>query len=204
MKKFVEMNRKGFTLIEVIVVAAIIAILAGILVPMIFNQIDESKKTRAQGDVKTIQQAVATVKSNTLRWPTWSVDSGSCAEDIGFLWNTASTQPDYSKTTAPTGSGISMYDVIGKEKGTPLALCYAKVDNPSVSAWAGPYLAQESGTDPWGKSYIIYLDKLKSTSAAPRWGWVISAGPDGYLDTDVTSSTVTTPANDDVGVRISE
>ena len=133
MNKFVRLNRKGFTLIEVIVVAAIIAILAGILVPMIFNQIDEAKKTKAVGEVKTLQQTVATIRTNTLRWPTVSVDSGSCAEDVGYLWNTASKLPDLTKVSALTGSGISMFDVIGQPQGSKVSACYTKIDNPSVN-----------------------------------------------------------------------
>lgn len=204
MKKIVELNRKGFTLIEVIVVAAIIAILAGILVPMIFNQIDEAKKTRATGEVKSLQQAVVAIRSNTLRWPTWSLDSGACAEDVGYLWVTSSTMPDLTKTTPPTGTALALSDSLNAAKGSGLAGCYPKMDNPGVSAWAGPYLAAESGVDPWGKSYIVYLDKLKTAQAAPRWGWIISAGPDGYLDTNVTDVATTAPANDDIGIRISE
>ncbi|MBL0226806.1 MAG: hypothetical protein IPQ16_14920 [Geobacteraceae bacterium] len=52
-------------MIEVIVVAAIIAILAGILAPMIFNQIDEAKKTRALADCKTISNAVMLFRKET-------------------------------------------------------------------------------------------------------------------------------------------
>ena len=60
-------GNRGFTLIEVIVVAAIIAILAGILVPMIFNQIDEAKKTRAQADCKTISTAILMFRKDTAK-----------------------------------------------------------------------------------------------------------------------------------------
>ena len=57
-------NERGFTLIEVIVVAGIIAILAGILVPMIFKEIDESRITRASADVRSISAAMIVFRRN--------------------------------------------------------------------------------------------------------------------------------------------
>nr|MDA8412260.1 prepilin-type N-terminal cleavage/methylation domain-containing protein [Desulfobacteraceae bacterium] len=62
-------RNRGFTLIEVIVVAAIIAILAGILVPMIFRQIDEAKISRAEADCKSISTAVLLFRKDTGKWP---------------------------------------------------------------------------------------------------------------------------------------
>ena len=207
MKKFAGLNRKGFTLIEVIVVAAIIAILAGILVPMIFNQIDESKKTRAAGDCKSLQQAVASVRSNTLRWPTYSITADPCVEDVGYYIKDTTVPPTLAAgIPIPTGTAVGMYDVLGAPKdnaaGT-VGACYSKVDNPSVSAWAGPYITQESGMDPWGHSYIIYVDNLK-TASATKYGWVISTGPDGVLDTDITNPNMKNTEKDDVGIRFEE
>jgi prepilin-type N-terminal cleavage/methylation domain-containing protein len=71
-------GNRGFTLIEVIVVAAIIAILAGILVPMIFNQIDEAKLTRAEGDCKTISTAILMFRKETGKWPYYR--PGDCTQ----------------------------------------------------------------------------------------------------------------------------
>ena len=62
-------GQRGFTLIEVIVVASIIAILAGILVPMIFNQIDEAKIARAQADCKSISTAILLFRKDLGKWP---------------------------------------------------------------------------------------------------------------------------------------
>ncbi len=43
-------NQKGFTLIEVIVAIAVVAILAGVITPSIIKHLDDSKRARAQND----------------------------------------------------------------------------------------------------------------------------------------------------------
>ena len=54
------MNKKGFTLIEVLLVVAIIAIIAGIVILAVNprKQLDESNDARRQADVQTIVNAV--------------------------------------------------------------------------------------------------------------------------------------------------
>lgn len=205
MNKSVWRNRRGFTLIEVIVVAAIIAILAGILVPMIFNQIDESKKTKAAGDVKTLQQAVASVRANTLRWPTWSLNGTACEENVDNYQITANAPV---LTGISIGTGIVAFkEVFAQPKSSTLATtCYMKYDNPAAPTWSGPYLADDVGLDPWGHSYIIYVANLNSSVKAPasRWGWVISAGPDGVIDTKIDASATLVTSGDDIGIRIQD
>jgi prepilin-type N-terminal cleavage/methylation domain-containing protein len=51
MKKL--LNKKGFTLIELIVVIAIIAILAAILIPALLDYIDAANYTQAQSNARS-------------------------------------------------------------------------------------------------------------------------------------------------------
>ena len=67
-------RNEGFTLIEVIVVAGIIAILAGILVPLILKEIDESRITRATADTRSISTAMIVFKKDTAQWPAMDED----------------------------------------------------------------------------------------------------------------------------------
>jgi type IV pilus assembly protein PilA len=52
-----KLNKKGFTLIELIVVIAIIAILAAILIPALLNYLDAAEYARNQSNARSIYTA---------------------------------------------------------------------------------------------------------------------------------------------------
>ena len=52
--------RRGFTLIEIIVVVTIIAILAGIIAPRIMQNVGKAKESRAKSEAKQIAQLITT------------------------------------------------------------------------------------------------------------------------------------------------
>ena len=62
--------KRGFTLIELIVVIAIIAVLAAIIAPAAFKQVEKSKVVGTVGDYKSIKTAVMAYYSDTGVWPT--------------------------------------------------------------------------------------------------------------------------------------
>jgi len=177
-------DKRGFTLIEVVVVAGIIAILAGILVPMIFNQIDESRKTRALADCKSIQTAIMTFRKDTGAWP---VKSDSTTSDVSLLSGSGTDLPDADLEA-------QNFDISKRQLYTK----HLKSDNNTFygTQWKGPYMTVVEA-DPWGNTYITNSKNFNDNPATPVW--IISAGPDGKLDTAIGSETV---FNDDIGIRI--
>ena len=182
-------NDKGFTLIEVIVVAAIIAILAGILVPMIFNQIDEAKITRAKGDVKAIQSAIFAFRKDTGTWPARNI--ASC-NDSTQNFATLYTGKDTDLT--PTTIGPANFDTINVQH---LAKQLISDNGCYNGRWKGPYIA-ELPYDPWGNSYLINIGD-SYTDGTPLW--IMSGGPNGSFDIIKETQSIPTTI-DDIGVRI--
>ena len=60
----------GFTLIEIMVVIAIIGILATLIVPRIMGRPDEARATAAKHDIGTISQALKLYRLDIGRYPT--------------------------------------------------------------------------------------------------------------------------------------
>lgn len=179
-------KQSGFTLIEVIVVAGIIAVLAGILVPLIFKEIDESKISRAKADVKSISSALVVLKKDTGAWP--GIATPLCAA----IADTALTGSGSDPNIVGAGWDLSSTENIDHFLNTDSNGCWP---NSGEGAWKGPYMAHV-GSDPWGRRYILNSADF-ANPAAPVW--VISAGPDGNLDTATANNQ---PAGDDIGVRI--
>ncbi len=65
-----RLRRAGFTLIELLLVLVILAILAGIVVPMFVGRAEQARVTRAQTDIANIASALDTFEIDNGRYPT--------------------------------------------------------------------------------------------------------------------------------------
>ena len=62
--------QRGFTLIEIMVVIAILGILAALIVPKIMSRPDEARRVAARQDIHTIMDALKLYQLDNARYPT--------------------------------------------------------------------------------------------------------------------------------------
>ncbi len=63
-------TRRGFTLIELMVVLVIIGVLAALIVPNVLDRADDARVTAAKTDVANLMQALKLYKLDNQRFPT--------------------------------------------------------------------------------------------------------------------------------------
>lgn len=62
--------RAGYSLLEILVVLAIIALIASVVGPRLFAQLDRGKTTTARLQIRAIEAALETMRLDIGRWPT--------------------------------------------------------------------------------------------------------------------------------------
>ena len=67
-------NRRGFTLVELIVVLVILAILASLLIPALTGYIDKAKKDQVVAETRMLHEAVQTVAGEAYGSSEWPSD----------------------------------------------------------------------------------------------------------------------------------
>jgi prepilin-type N-terminal cleavage/methylation domain-containing protein len=201
---------RGFTMIEMVVVLAVIAILAAILTPIVTSYVDRARTESAQNDVKKIAASLVQFNTDTKLWPIYSsvptnISAGAYSVEAG-----PGIQPIIgSGTNWPSIASAGSLDSVLNQNlmGLPTT---------GKTAWKGPYV--ELGPDPWGTQYFVNSLFLEPgclsthtgsgacavSGGTPSAVYVISAGPNQTIETnyDVATSAPFSIGGDDILVRI--
>ena len=165
----VERTNKGhdaFTLLELLIVIAIVAILAGLLFPAVQSVLERAKKVQAKNDLTQIVTAVNAFYTEYGRYPTNAMSDPAAAYGPGnqttnnSLLNELRAQGSYSINTRQIVF-ISPANV--KDDNNPRS---------GINGTNGGYY------DPWGSEYSIALDADYDNQIAPNpYGSNNGAGP---------------------------
>ena len=63
-------HEAGYSMMEILIVLAIMAVIATLVGPSLFNQLDKSKVTTARTQIRTLEAALATLRLEIGRFPT--------------------------------------------------------------------------------------------------------------------------------------
>lgn len=81
--RLVSVGREGFTLAEMLVAMALLAVLAAIVVPSILRQVGKGDATRVANDLRSVSEAAQSYYADKFAWPdnldSLAVSSGSAA-----------------------------------------------------------------------------------------------------------------------------
>jgi len=198
------LRRKGFTLIEIVIVLAAVATLAAILTPLISGYLERSRICRATNDCKVIAEAVMNFYKDVRAFPIYTAtplsNSNATIEVLYTDGNEAGASGAPGTAIWLTGNRDHLQNHL--EKG------FTSGGQPYPTtlpfAWKGPYLA-DFKSDPWGTRYYINVAYLQP-GAPNNAVWVLSPGPNQKIDTNFTQSASGNVApslgGDDIGYRI--
>ena len=106
------MNNKGFTLVEIMIVVAIIALLAAIAIPNFLRARHNANETAAVGNLRTISSACESFRtvSPTTAYPTALTDlSGATPPYIDTVLSAGTKQGYVFAYTAPIAGAPDLY-----------------------------------------------------------------------------------------------
>jgi len=123
------MKKKGFTLIELMVVVVIIGILAAIAIPNFVKVIDRAKVASVKANMKTLQTTIEAMSVDHMgRYPNSNIDQAPIQNELP-----SNFKNPYDGTDALAGNAL----VFGIPTGTEGAAGYQAVDAGATFAETG-------------------------------------------------------------------
>ncbi|MCE5269802.1 prepilin-type N-terminal cleavage/methylation domain-containing protein [bacterium] len=212
-------NNKGFTLIEIIVAVALVAILSAAIAPSVLNNIAQGRIARTQSDVQALGSAVMRFKSDTGKFPRLAAaaKADTAGNSVDFLASSIGTFPQTggnnlwsggSLTNGVTTTGscedFAHHLIMGISRATTSDSLYvraANIEDPNSFGFRSGLISADQA-DPWGHKYMSNVKALGVTGQAV---WVISAGPNGVMETAVNDTgcyAASAVGGDDIGFRL--
>jgi prepilin-type N-terminal cleavage/methylation domain-containing protein len=209
-------SQGGFTLIEILVAVAVLAILSAALTPAVIKYVNDARQARALSDSQVMGQALLAFQLDTGRWP---VSDDGDPNDAGELSRLVGLAEADIATGVPAGKGPSkgwqslgnagaLEDHLIRNKTSSQDPLYpTSATAPQPPGWDGPYLSTVP-LDPWARSYVCnvrYLEAggVKGVTPAEQDNhsvFCLSAGPNGIWDTPLRDKTdLIVPGGDDIG-----
>jgi general secretion pathway protein G len=189
------MKYRGFSLIELVLVLAVIAVLAGAITPLASSYIDQARTTRATAEARSIADAIRLYQRDVGEFPI-------------FLNTTEAINDTPSATLIATANGSTPLDGIGlwtTDLSTTSLELYMNANylgrtitvEVGRTHFNGPYVGNLE-SDPWGNKYYLTAANLRDDS--PNYAFILSAGPDGSLNTfpDQAKSSPFSVGGDDI------
>jgi len=97
--------RRGFTLIELVVVILILAILAALIVPRVVGRTDDAKRAKAASDIKTLSGLLQLYKTDVGLYPESLLDLRTRPSEGADGW-----RGPYTEREIPTDPWGNEYD----------------------------------------------------------------------------------------------
>jgi prepilin-type N-terminal cleavage/methylation domain-containing protein len=202
-------HARGFTLIELTVVLAVIVTLALILTPSIANIINDARVARARSDSQTLVGAIVQFYKDNGFFPQWATASGggpgTAQSRVDLLVSRGNIPAEDQPSPWTTGRS----DLLSNQLLINAPVYTLKAPS-SQFGWNGPYLSPDLGADPWGNRYVVNVGLIDVTAGplgrngAPKSAvWVLSAGSNGIIETLYSQLAIAaTLGGDDIGIRI--
>ncbi|MBI4458179.1 prepilin-type N-terminal cleavage/methylation domain-containing protein [Candidatus Uhrbacteria bacterium] len=155
----VRATKKGFTLVELLVVISIIGVLSTLAIVAFTRARAAAREAKAKGDIKQMALAVGLLFADTGKWP-----NGCPVESVANPETYLDTQQ----------AGIRQAPAVGDQGG---GCTWTASD---ISGWAGPYA--KTFVDPWGSKYYfdpdyVPLQNCSGQTAGDQAPAIVSFGP---------------------------